>query len=196
MIHKRVRLRPSLRQVGLTVRVLIGALVTGLAIAAVPSSASASAGTYRQIGHGYLGIIQGYSNGTQMCMDNRAALNWNAYNPVQEYQCNGTGAQDWYYEYDNTIYLQVSPYETRTPMCLTAAGNSAGDSVYILTCSIGSNFESNDTEQQWVAMAGGALHNVASGLCLDDTAWATNGHTQLDVWPCDGAANQRWLGDH
>ena len=193
MIRHKTRLRFRLRRVGLAARASIGALLASVAVAvaavAAPTPASAAAGTYEQIGHGYYGIIQGYSNGVQMCMDNRADLNLTNYNPVQEYQCNGSSAQNWYYEYDNSIYMEV--YSDTSVMCLTAGGAAPGSLVYILDCPVGGS----DAAQQWIAQEGGALRNVASGLCLDDPRFATDGHTQLQIWPCNGGANQNWLGD-
>jgi len=49
-----------------------------------------------------------------------------------------------------------------------------------------------------VAPAGGppppsnAIVSKASGRCLDDPASSTTNGTQLDIWDCTGAVNQRW----
>jgi hypothetical protein len=36
------------------------------------------------------------------------------------------------------------------------------------------------------------LVNPASGRCLDDPNSSTTNGTQLEIWDCNGGANQRW----
>jgi hypothetical protein len=38
----------------------------------------------------------------------------------------------------------------------------------------------------------GALHAVGAGKCLDDPNSSTTGGTQLQIWDCNGQANQTW----
>jgi hypothetical protein len=45
--------------------------------------------------------------------------------------------------------------------------------------------------QQWTAQ-NGALANPASGKCLDDPNGSTTNGTQLQIWSCSGASNQKW----
>jgi len=45
--------------------------------------------------------------------------------------------------------------------------------------------------QQWVAV-NGELINPVSGNCLDDPGFNTAEGTQLDLWTCNGGANQEW----
>jgi hypothetical protein len=40
--------------------------------------------------------------------------------------------------------------------------------------------------------ASGALHAVGAGKCLDDPNSTTTGGTQLQIWDCNGQANQTW----
>jgi Ricin-type beta-trefoil lectin domain-like len=36
------------------------------------------------------------------------------------------------------------------------------------------------------------IHNLNSGLCLDDTNWSRSSGTQMQQWGCSGGSNQTW----
>jgi chitinase len=120
------------------------------------------------------GPITGYEG---LCLDDRSASTAN-YNPIQVYTCNGTDAQQWTVESDNTLQVLGK--------CLDvyAAGTANGTTVDLYDC--------NGTgAQTWVPQSDGALVNPNSGKCLDDTGWGGSG-TQVQIWACTGNANQEW----
>jgi chitinase len=120
------------------------------------------------------GPITGYEG---LCLDDRAASTA-LFNPVQVYTCNGTNAQQWTVESNNTLEV--------LGMCLDvdAAGTANGTTVDLYTC--------NGTgAQTWVPQSDGALLNPNSGKCLDDTGYGGSG-TQAQIWSCTGNANQKW----
>ncbi len=120
------------------------------------------------------GPITGYEG---LCLDDRAASTA-LFNPIQVYTCNGTSAQQWTVESNNTLEV--------LGMCLdvNAAGTANGTTVDLYTC--------NGTgAQTWVPQSDGALLNPESGKCLDDTGYGGSG-TQAQIWSCTGNANQKW----
>jgi hypothetical protein len=120
------------------------------------------------------GPVVGYEG---LCLDDRAASTAE-YNPIQVYTCNGTGAQQWTAEPNNTLEV--------LGMCLDvdAAGTANGTPVDLYTC--------NGTGAQvWEPQPDGALLNPNSGKCLDDTGYGGSG-TQAQIWSCGGTANQSW----
>jgi Glycosyl hydrolase family 12/Ricin-type beta-trefoil lectin domain len=120
------------------------------------------------------GPVVGYEG---LCLDDRAASTAE-YNPIQVYTCNGTGAQQWTVEPNNTLEV--------LGMCLDvdAAGTANGTLVDLYTC--------NGTGAQvWEPQPDGALLNPNSGKCLDDTGYGGSG-TQVQIWSCSGNDNQSW----
>jgi ricin-type beta-trefoil lectin protein/glycosyl hydrolase family 18 (putative chitinase) len=120
------------------------------------------------------GQITGYEG---LCLDDRSASTAN-YNPIQVYTCNGTGAQQWTVESNNTLQVLGK--------CLDvyAAGTTDGTTVDLYDC--------NGTgAQQWIPQSDGALLNPESGKCLDDTGYGGSG-TQVQIWDCTGNSNQKW----
>ena len=125
-------------------------------------------------GGGGAGLVVGYEG---LCLDDRGASTAE-YNPIQVYTCNGTGAQQWTVEPNNTLEV--------LGMCLDVdgAGTANGTLVDLYSC--------NGTGAQvWEPQADGALLNPNSGKCLDDTGYGGSG-TQAQIWSCSGNANQRW----
>jgi hypothetical protein len=98
--------------------------------------------------------------------------------PVQMWDCNGTGAQNWTVETDGTIRINGKC------MDVTNASTVDGAPVELWDCNGGGN-------QQWQAQAG-MLVNTASGKCLDDTGFNITDGTQLELWTCNGGSNQQW----
>jgi chitinase len=121
-----------------------------------------------------MGPITGYEG---LCVDDRGASTAD-YNPVQVYTCNGTDAQQWTVESNDTLRA--------LGMCLDVdgAGTTDGTTVDLYDC--------NGTgAQTWVPQSDGALLNPNSGMCLDDTGYGGSG-TQLQIWSCTGNDNQEW----
>jgi chitinase len=120
------------------------------------------------------GQITGYEG---LCLDDRSASTAE-FNPIQVYTCNGTNAQDWTVESNNTLEV--------LGMCLDvdAAGTANGTTVDLYTC--------NGTgAQDWVHQSNGELVNPNSGKCLDDTGYGGSG-TQVQIWACADTSNQQW----
>jgi hypothetical protein len=120
------------------------------------------------------GPITGYEG---LCLDDRSASTAE-YNPIQVYTCNGTGAQQWTVEPNNTLEV--------LGMCLDvdAAGTANGTLVDLYTCN-------GTAAQVWEPQPNGALVNPNSGKCLDDTGYGGSG-TQVQIWSCSGNNNQSW----
>jgi chitinase len=120
------------------------------------------------------GAITGYEG---LCLDDRSASTAD-YNPIQVYTCNGTGAQQWTVESNNTLQVLGKCLD------VDAAGTADGTTVDLYDC--------NGTgAQTWVPQSDGALLNPESGKCLDDTGYGGSG-TQVQIWDCAGTANQEW----
>jgi chitinase len=125
-------------------------------------------------GTGATGAITGYEG---LCLDDRSASTA-LFNPIQVYTCNGTNAQQWTVESNNTLEV--------LGMCLdvAGAGTTNGTLVDLYTC--------NGTGAQvWEPQSNGELLNPNSGKCLDDTGYGGSG-TQVQIWTCDATSNQEW----
>ena len=139
-------------------------LLAGLGLSAAPVAQAAS-GT---------GAITGYQG---LCLDDRSASTAE-FNPIQVYTCNGTNAQQWTVESNNSLEV--------LGMCLDvdAAGTANGTLVDLYTC--------NGTgAQTWEPQSNGELLNPNSGKCLDDTGYGGSG-TQVQIWACADTSNQQW----
>lgn len=123
-------------------------------------------------------VVSGVS--ASLCLDDQGGVNANG-NPVQLYNCNGSGAQQWILAHNGTIQL------AGTDRCVDAAngGTSDADPIQLYDCNGG-------TTQIWQPEPDGSLVNPSSGLCLDDPEASTTDGTQLQLWACNGGANQSW----
>ena len=120
------------------------------------------------------GAITGYQG---LCLDDRSASTADS-NPIQVYTCNGSSAQTWNVESDNTLQVLGKCLD------VTGAGTANGTLVQLYTC--------NGTgAQQWVPQSNGELLNSNSGKCLDDTGFGGSG-TQAQIWACADSSNQQW----
>ena len=125
-------------------------------------------------GGGTTGPIPGYQG---LCLDDRSASTTNA-NPIQVYTCNGTNAQQWTVDTNNTLQVLGKC------MDVAGAGTANGTPVDLYDC--------NGTgAQTWIPQSNGSLVNPNSGKCLDDTGYGGSG-TQVQIWDCTGNANQQW----
>ncbi|MGW6918766.1 ricin-type beta-trefoil lectin domain protein [Kitasatospora sp. NPDC054939] len=124
---------------------------------------------------GPVGPITGYAG---KCVDVKGAATGNG-TPVQIYDCNGTGAQQWKIAVDGTIRA------FNKCMDVTGAGTANGTKIQLYTC--------NGTgAQQWQVRADGSILNPQSGRCLDNLGFSATNGNQLGIWDCNGAANQVW----
>ncbi|MFD4600328.1 ricin-type beta-trefoil lectin domain protein [Streptomyces sp. NPDC058464] len=99
--------------------------------------------------------------------------------PVQLYDCNGTGAQQWTPGADNTLRALGK--------CLDVTANSTADGakVQLWTCTGAAN-------QQWTVTAAHDIVNPAADKCLDVTDRSSANGARIQIWTCTGAANQKW----
>ena len=97
------------------------------------------------------------------------------------WDCNGGGNQSWNYTADK----QLTVYGNK---CLTIGGDgsSAGSPAIITTCTGAPN-------QVWELQQDLSVTSVAQpDLCLDAAGAGTGNGTAVDLWYCNGQANQQW----
>ncbi|MEW1859649.1 family 16 glycosylhydrolase [Streptomyces sp. NBC_00669] len=111
------------------------------------------------------------------CVDVTGANNANG-TPVELYDCNGTGAQQW---------TSTGGTLQALGKCLdvTAAGTADGTPVQLYDCN-------GTAAQQWVVNSAHDIVNPAANKCLDATGNSSANGTRLQIWTCTGAANQKW----
>jgi len=161
MEHPMTKLKQRLLAVAAAVALVFG---VGTAIAHHASAATVTA----------TGAITGYQG---LCLDDRSASTADA-NPIQVYTCNGTTAQTWNVESDNSLQVFGKCLD------VSGAGTANGTLVQLYTC--------NGTgAQQWVHQSNGELVNSNSGKCLDDSGYGGSG-TQVQIWACADSSNQQW----
>ncbi|MFJ8029132.1 MULTISPECIES: lectin [Streptomyces] len=99
--------------------------------------------------------------------------------PVQLYDCNGTGAQQWTVGSDGTIRALGK--------CLDVTGNSTADGAkaQLWSCTGGPN-------QKWTVTAAHDIVNPQADKCLDVTGNSSANGTRVQIWSCGGGANQKW----
>jgi chitinase len=120
------------------------------------------------------GPVTGYQG---LCLDDRSASTANL-NPIQVYTCNGSNAQSWTVNSNNTLQVLGKCLD------INSGGTANGTKVDLYDC--------NGTgAQTWVPQSNGALKNPQSGRCLDDTGFGGSG-TQAQIWDCAGSTNQKW----
>jgi chitinase len=125
-------------------------------------------------GTGTTGPIHGYES---LCLDDRSASTAD-FNPVQVYTCNGTNAQSWTVESNNTLEVLGGCLD------VDAAGTANGTLVDYYPCN-------GTAAQVWDPQSNGELVNPNSGKCLDDTGFGGSG-TQVQIWTCADSSNQQW----
>ena len=118
------------------------------------------------------------------CMDAFAAGTADG-TQIQEYACNGTGAQSFALQSAGSgVYNLVNTNANRC-VDVNAAGTANGTKVQLWDC--------NGTgAQQWRWRNQNRLVNPQSGRCLDVTNGSTADGTRLQIWDCNGTAAQAW----
>ncbi|MFD8086466.1 ricin-type beta-trefoil lectin domain protein [Kitasatospora sp. NPDC059722] len=141
-----------------------GALAAAaIAVAALPGTASADAGT----------TITGVGG---KCLDVRGSGTANG-TPVQIYGCNGTGAQSWTVT-NRPDFTGVTLSALGKCLDVSASGTTDGTKVQLWDC--------NGTEaQRWVQYEGPVLINPQSNKCLDVPGGTTQDGTQLQIYTCN-----------
>ncbi|MFI8243965.1 ricin-type beta-trefoil lectin domain protein [Streptomyces sp. NPDC085866] len=112
------------------------------------------------------------------CVDVAGANSANG-TPVQLYDCNGTGAQQWTVGSDGTIRALGK--------CLDVTGNGTADgsTVQLWDCTGGPN-------QKWAVSTAHDIVNPQANKCLDVTGNNSANGTRLQIWTCTGGGNQKW----
>jgi ricin-type beta-trefoil lectin protein len=123
---------------------------------------------------GSTGPVTGYEG---LCLDDRSASTAD-FNPIQVYTCNGTNAQSWTVESNDTLEVLGDCLD------VDAAGTANGTLVDLYPCN-------GTAAQEWVHESNGELENPNSGKCLDDTGYGGSG-TQVQIWACADTSNQIW----
>ncbi|WP_052850675.1 lectin [Streptomyces avicenniae] len=144
--------------------VAAGSLVVGLLSVLPVSPASAATGQ-----------ISGYAG---KCIDVAGASSANG-TPVQIYDCNGTGAQQWNVGSDGTIRALGK--------CLDVSNNSTanGAQLHLWDCTGAAN-------QRWSVTGARDIVNPQANKCIDVTGPSSANGTRLQIWTCTGASNQKW----
>jgi hypothetical protein len=140
------------------------------------SATPTSPGTSTAAPMGNTGPITGPGG---LCVEVRGASTAD-FTPVQLAACNGTAAQQWTVAGNGTLRALGK--------CLGVhhGGTANGITVDLYHCN-------NTGGQVWRPLSDAALFNPQSGKCLDDTKRSAAPGTQLQIWSCTDAANQRWF---
>ncbi|WP_372405855.1 glycoside hydrolase family 19 protein [Streptomyces luteireticuli] len=99
--------------------------------------------------------------------------------PVQIWDCNGGGNQNWSIEGDQIKVLGK---------CLDANANGTADGTKVQV------WDCNGTgAQRWTYNAGTRdVVNYNANKCLDVAGWNSGNGTNTQLWTCSGGANQKW----
>jgi Ricin-type beta-trefoil lectin domain-like len=103
---------------------------------------------------------------------------------IENWQCNGGGAQVWQLRADSSLY------NPNSGKCadVTGAGTANNTLVQLYTCN-GTN------AQVWQVQADGTLKNPNSGRCLDGGGSAPAVGTQVYIYDCSASVGQWWVAN-
>jgi hypothetical protein len=192
----------SIRQLGRrSVRLLaFTALLSTLAVGAMPGSASASyAGWWGQ-------IISGNSlSGHPMCLAN----NGEGYEALESLQspCNNSGSQLWHMQPTGDGYYTIQQLSNNECLDVYSFSHANGAKVTTWPCNgytnqqwrvnwpaEGSGFSLKPRFAEWdYSYVGGGWYPV--GKCLDVIGYSHDDGAQAWQWQCNGTANQKWSFD-
>ena len=123
------------------------------------------------------------------CVDIAAASTANGAQ-VQQYQCNGTGAQAFALKAMGQGWYRL--LNTHSGKAIDIASASTADGAKV------QQYTDNGTSAQRFSIKPGAdattfvITNEGSGKCLDVAGWSTNDSGKIQQWSCTGAVNQAW----
>ena len=123
------------------------------------------------------------------CVDIASASTANAAQ-VQQYQCNGTGAQK--FAVTNMGQGWYRLVNTNSGKTIDIASASTADGAKV------QQYTDNGTSAQRFSIKPGAdattfvIANEGSGKCLDVADWSTNDSARIQQWTCSGNTNQAW----
>ncbi|OCI32878.1 RICIN domain-containing protein [Oerskovia enterophila] len=151
-------------------------VLTHLVVGASPAQAAPPAGPTSVV-----------NVGSGKCVDARAASSGNG-TAVQQYTCNGTGAQSWQVTATSDGYVRIG-LSSAPGQVWDVANVSTADGGIVHLWAYG-----NGNNQQWqpVEQAGGTYRfvNRLSGKCLDLPAASTADGVQLQQYTCNGTTAQ------
>ncbi|MFD9125240.1 RICIN domain-containing protein [Kitasatospora sp. NPDC059571] len=173
--HARVRRRTATLA---AMACLIASTATAVVFSAGQSAQAAALPT------GFTTVVAGNSG---KCVDAAAAATADG-TAVQQYTCNGTGAQNWQLQDVGSGYVRINNQNDPSKV-LDVTDVSTADSAKIQLWTYGGG-----ANQQWqpVAEAGGSYHfvNRNSGKCLDVPSASTADAVRLQQYTCNGTAAQ------
>ncbi|WP_031075797.1 RICIN domain-containing protein [Streptomyces sp. NRRL WC-3742] len=153
-------------------RHVLGALAAAaIAITAMPGTASANTSGTVSVG------------GTSKCLDVQASNSANG-TPVQIWDCNASGAQNWSgTDQADGMGMTLSALDK----CLDVSGSGTADGtrVQLWDCN-------GSGAQRWVRYEGNVLINPQSGKCLDVPGGNFSNGNQLQLFTCNYTASQQW----
>lgn len=123
------------------------------------------------------------------CVDIASASTANSAQ-VQQYQCNGTGAQKFAVTNMGQGWYRLVNTNSGKAIDIAAASTADGAKVQ--------QYTDNGTGAQRFSIKPGAdattwvLTNETSGKCLDVADWSTNDSGKIQQWTCSGNVNQAW----
>jgi chitinase len=123
------------------------------------------------------------------CVDIAAASTANSAQ-VQQYQCNGTGAQKFAIANMGQGWYRLINTNSGKAIDIAAASTADGAKVQ--------QYTDNGTSAQRFSIKPGSdsttfvITNEGSGKCLDVTDWSTNDSGKIQQWTCTAAVNQAW----
>jgi chitinase len=123
------------------------------------------------------------------CVDIAAASTANSAQ-VQQYQCNGTGAQKFAVTNQGQGWYRL--VNTNSGKAVDIAAASAADGAKV------QQYTDNGTTAQRFSIKPGSdsttfvITNEGSGKCLDVADWSTNDSAKIQQWTCSGNVNQAW----
>ncbi len=123
------------------------------------------------------------------CVDIAAASTANSAQ-VQQYQCNGTGAQKFAVANMGQGWYRLVNTNSGKAIDIAAASTADGAKVQ--------QYTDNGTTAQRFSIKPGAdattfvITNEGSGKCLDVADWSTNDDGKIQQWSCAGSVNQAW----
>ena len=123
------------------------------------------------------------------CVDIAAASTANSAQ-VQQYQCNGTGAQKFAITNMGQGWYRLINTNSGKAIDIAAASTADGAKVQ--------QYTDNGTTAQRFSIKPGSdsttfvITNEGSGKCLDVADWSTNDSGKIQQWSCSGNVNQAW----
>jgi hypothetical protein len=172
--HRRARRRTA------TLTTVAGLLAASAAAVVTTGPSAQAAG----LPTGYTTVV---ARNSGKCVDAAAAATADG-TAVQQYTCNGTGAQQWQFQDAGSGYVRINSQGDPTKVLdVTDVSTADGAKIQLWTYGGGAN-------QQWqpVAEASGSYHfvNRNSGKCLDVPSASTADAVQFQQYTCNGTSAQ------